>query len=80
MLPSHHPIVRIDRLWLYTDYSTPCFKERIIPSGTIELVINLNDDELRIYDAAQPERCERFPGALISGAYPIELFEPASRP
>ncbi|HEY3038914.1 MAG TPA: DUF6597 domain-containing transcriptional factor [Pyrinomonadaceae bacterium] len=59
----------VDRLWLYTDYSTPCFKERIIPSGTIELVINLNDDELRIYDAAQPERCERFPGALISGAY-----------
>jgi AraC-like DNA-binding protein len=40
-----------------------------MPSGTIELVINLREDELRIYDALKPERCDRFPGALVSGAY-----------
>jgi AraC-like DNA-binding protein len=55
--------------WLYDGYTQPHFKERILPSGTIELVINLRDDELRIYDAAQPERCNRFSGALVSGAY-----------
>jgi AraC-like DNA-binding protein len=59
----------VDDFWLYDGYTQPHFKERILPSGTIELVINLRDDELRIYDAAQPERCNRFSGALVSGAY-----------
>jgi AraC-like DNA-binding protein len=56
--------------WLYEDY-TPSFhfKERILPSGTIELVINLQDDELRIYDAARIDSCKRFSGALVSGTY-----------
>jgi AraC-like DNA-binding protein len=59
----------VDDFWLYDGYTQPHFKERILPSGTIELVINLRDDELRIYDAANPERCNRFSGALVSGAY-----------
>jgi len=59
----------VDDFWLYDGYTQPHFKERILPSGTIELVINLRDDELRIYDAAQPERYNRFSGALVSGAY-----------
>jgi AraC-like DNA-binding protein len=44
-------------------------RERILPSGTIELVINLCDDEVRIYDARQPESYRRFPGIVISGTY-----------
>jgi AraC-like DNA-binding protein len=59
----------VDDFWLYDGYTQPHLKERILPSGTIELVINLRDDELRIYDAAKPERCNRFSGALVSGAY-----------
>jgi AraC-like DNA-binding protein len=59
----------VDNFWLYDGYTQPHFKERILPSGTIELVISLRDDELRIYEAAQPERCNRFSGALVSGAY-----------
>src|SRR4051812_45030988 len=42
---------------------------RILPRGTIELVINLSDDEIRIYDSGQPEYCRRFPGIVVSGAY-----------
>ncbi|MGH9966438.1 MAG: DUF6597 domain-containing transcriptional factor [Pyrinomonadaceae bacterium] len=59
----------VDNLWLYDDYTAPHFRERIMPSGTIELVINLRDDELRIYDAVQPESYKRFPGSLVSGTY-----------
>src|SRR5262249_57961740 len=59
----------VEDFWLYDGYTQPHFKERILPSGTFELVINLRDDELRIYDAAQPERCNRFSGALVSGTY-----------
>jgi len=55
--------------WLYDDYVPGHAMDRILPSGTIELVINLRDDEFRIYHPARPERCERFSGALVSGAY-----------
>lgn len=55
--------------WLYDDYVPGHLKDRILPSGTIELVINLREDEFRIYHPGRPERCERFPGALVSGAY-----------
>ena len=56
-------------IWLYEGYSSPHFRERILPSGTIELVINLQEDELRIYDARKEECCKRLSGALVSGAY-----------
>ena len=55
--------------WLYDGYTGPHGRERILPSGTIELVINLREDELRIYDAERPARCRRLSGALVSGAY-----------
>src|SRR5687768_17421248 len=59
----------VDKFWLYDDYTAAHTTERILPSGTIELVINLLDDELRIYDASHSTRCKRFSGVLVSGAY-----------
>lgn len=59
----------VDDFWLYDDYVPGHSKDRILPSGTIELVINLRKDEFRIYHPGRPGRCERFPGALVSGAY-----------
>jgi AraC-like DNA-binding protein len=56
-------------LWLYDGYTPRHARERILPSGTLELVINLRENELRIYDAARPETCRRFSGAVVSGAY-----------
>jgi AraC-like DNA-binding protein len=58
----------VDHLWSFSD--VPAHeKERIIPSGTLELVVNLDEDEFRIYDATDCERHTRFAGAMISGAY-----------
>src|SRR5262245_19027152 len=58
----------IDRFWLCSD--TPAHhRERILPSGTVELVINLSDDEIRIYDPSQPNRTRRYSGAAVSGPY-----------
>jgi AraC-like DNA-binding protein len=59
----------IENFWLYDGYDSPHFQERILPSGTFELVFNLRDDELRIYKAAHRHRCERFSGAIVSGPY-----------
>ena len=58
----------IDRFWYCSD--TPSHpRERILPSGTVELVINLTDDEIRIYDPSHPNRTRRYPGAVVSGPY-----------
>jgi AraC-like DNA-binding protein len=56
----------VERLWLLSDAPAHS-KERIAPSGTIDLGINLHENEFRIYDPAQPERCKRFSGAVVSG-------------
>ena len=58
----------VDYFWLFEGGQT-ARKERIVPSGTIELVINLRDDEIRIYDREQPEKHRRFSGAVLSGTY-----------
>jgi AraC-like DNA-binding protein len=42
---------------------------RILPSGTVELVINLTEDEIRIYAPGQPGGFRRFPGIVVSGTY-----------
>jgi AraC-like DNA-binding protein len=42
-------------------------KERIAASGTIDLGINLHEDQLRIYDPAKPGQSKRFSGAVVSG-------------
>jgi hypothetical protein len=59
----------VENFWMYNGYESTHFQERILPSGTFELVFSLQDDQLRIYKAAQPDRCERFSGAIISGPY-----------
>ncbi|AKF05278.1 helix-turn-helix domain-containing protein [Sandaracinus amylolyticus] len=40
----------------------------ILPSGTLSLVIHLDEDERRIYDAGS-DVCRRFSGAVVSGAH-----------
>jgi hypothetical protein len=58
----------IDRFWLCSD-TPPHPRERILPSGTVELVINLSDDEIRIYEPTDPARPRRYSGAAVSGPY-----------
>jgi AraC-like DNA-binding protein len=59
----------VDYFWALSDAPSHS-KERVIPSGTLELVINLHEDEFRIHGpigtGAEPAR---FRGAVVSGAY-----------
>ncbi|MEX0611330.1 MAG: helix-turn-helix domain-containing protein [Pirellulales bacterium] len=58
----------VERFWQCSD--TPSHRrERILPSGTVELVINLREDEIRIYEPLHSDRCRRFSGAVVSGPY-----------
>jgi AraC-like DNA-binding protein len=56
-------------LWIYQGYQTANKTERILPNGTLELVINLRQDELLFHHSECPEKSSRFSGAIISGAH-----------
>jgi AraC-like DNA-binding protein len=58
----------VDNFWLYEGYEPEHKTERILPTGTLELVINLRQNELLFYDAERSENCSRFSGAIVSGA------------
>ena len=58
----------VDNFWLYEGYEPETRTERILPTGTLELVINLLQNELRFHDAERPENCSRLSGAVVSGA------------
>jgi AraC-like DNA-binding protein len=59
----------VDDFWQYEDYVGDHARERILPSGTFEMVFNLQEDELRIYGSSQPDELRRFSGAVVSGPY-----------
>jgi len=56
-------------LWLYEGYTQPHAKERVLPTGEMQIVINLREDRTCVYDRADLERCRQFRGALLSGAH-----------
>jgi AraC-like DNA-binding protein len=58
----------VQRFWQIQD-APPHRLERIVPSGTIEMVINLRENKFRIYDVVNPQLCKRFSGAIVSGTY-----------
>lgn len=43
--------------------------EKILPTGMIELVINLKSNEIHIHDWERPEQYQRLSGAVFSGTY-----------
>lgn len=58
----------IDYLWHVSDAPAHA-RERILPSGTLEIVFNLAEDEVRIYDGVAAEPCRRLSGAVVSGVF-----------
>jgi AraC-like DNA-binding protein len=63
----------IERFW-YSSDAPQHQKVRVVPSGTIELVFNLDDDDLAFHDTEQPGSCQSFSGAVFSGAHARPLF------
>jgi len=64
----------VEQFWFSADAPLHT-RVRVLPRGTIELVINLRDDEIRIFDPAQTDIPRRFTGAVVSGAY-SRYFDP----
>jgi AraC-like DNA-binding protein len=58
----------VDRLWLVEGGDAPR-QEYILPSGTVEIVINLRDDEVRIDGTVSSPHGKTLSGVAISGTY-----------
>jgi AraC-like DNA-binding protein len=56
----------VDQFWYYEGYSQPHAKERLLPDGSMELVFNLNQDQMRVYENNEPRT---FRGSLLVGAH-----------
>ena len=66
--PPRPPLDRcITVLWVCQQSSQTRRLERVLPTGTAQLIVNLAEDETRNYDPSDPSRCERGSGAVIAG-------------
>lgn len=59
----------VSQLWYYEAPELPDLIERVLPTGNMSILVNLNEDELRWYEGSDPSRCHRLSGAAVVGAY-----------
>lgn len=59
----------VDLFWWYTGPDPAHAKERLLPDGAVELVIDLRDQPLRIYDRHDTTRFQCFGNALVCGPH-----------
>jgi len=59
----------VDVLWFYDGPPRSHKMERLLPDGSMELVINLNEDEVRVYDRRDHRQYERLPGSVLIGPH-----------
>lgn len=59
----------VDFLWYFNGYRSDHDRERVLPDGSSELIINLQDTPRRRFDRDNPDRSESFRRAWISGSH-----------
>ncbi len=59
----------VELFWLYVGRSPAHDMEHVLPMGTTELVINLRDDPLRVYDKRKNSSYESLGHSIICGTY-----------
>ena len=72
-MPYRHRIPRppldsfIESIWVYHLDPLPHALERILPTGAAQLIVNLKEDQTRLYDPDFPQRCATTSGSVLSG-------------
>lgn len=59
----------VELLWYYEADEPPHGKERVLPTGAMEMVVNLRGDALRVYDGEKPDRLRSLGSSLVCGAH-----------
>ena len=58
----------IASIWVYQSGSRAHALERILPTGAAQLIVNLKEDQTRIYDPESPHRYVATSGSVLAGA------------
>lgn len=59
----------VHMFWLFEGYYPAHTKERVLPNGSLELIVNLREDVFRVYDRHNLDRFRSFRGCLITGTH-----------
>ena len=78
-----HPLRKfVDLIWQYDCLVQPHFLERVLPTGTMGIIINLAEDATRIYHPRDSTQVETNRGSILfgpySGFFSIDTAEQAS--
>jgi AraC-like DNA-binding protein len=69
---THRPAPPLDRfveqMWYWEGPAPAHAKDRLLPTGSASLVINLAEDEIRDYQGAHDDLLHRYRGAVLKGA------------
>ncbi len=57
----------IASIWYCENESRPYVLERVLPSGSAQLIVNLKEDQTLVYRPEAGYRCETAPGAVVRG-------------
>lgn len=57
----------VNQFWLFEGTAQPHGKERALPDGCAQLIVNLREDQHRVYDRRNFDRCESTNGCLLVG-------------
>jgi AraC-like DNA-binding protein len=57
----------VESLWVYHSDPRPHALERILPTGASQLIVNLKEDQTRLYNPEPPHRCVTTCGTLLAG-------------
>jgi AraC-like DNA-binding protein len=58
----------IESIWVYQNDPRPHALERILPTGAAQLIVNLKEDQTRLYVPEFPHRSVATSGSVLSGA------------
>jgi len=68
----------VDIFWFFEGYNAEGRTEPILPTGRLELALNLRQDEMWFHDSDVSKTSSRFSAAVVSGAHG-QRFVPAAR-
>jgi hypothetical protein len=58
----------VHSIWYCEGYNAPHTRERVLPDGTMQIIISLADDEIPTYCGPKRDELVRMPGAILAGA------------
>jgi AraC-like DNA-binding protein len=57
----------VESIWVYRSAPRPHALERVLPTGAAQLIVNLKEDQTRLYDPKVPTVCVATVGTILAG-------------